>query len=81
MLRLFIQDLGVFGCIVVAAESEMQARTLMAEYHNYAPERRVVEKPFPTTPMLIHCNPGDTESLETVVLDWIKRWRNRRVIR
>ena len=81
MLRLFIQELGVFGCIVVAAESEMQARNLMAECHNYAAERRVIEKPFPTTPMLIHSNPGDTESLETVVLDWIKRWRTRRVTR
>jgi hypothetical protein len=56
---LYIQDLGVYGCIVVAAESEEQARQIMVDCYNYDENRQVTVSTMPTKAGLIHCNLGD----------------------
>lgn len=58
-MHVFIQDLGKFGCIVVAAETETDARTVMATCDNYDAKAKVTEQPLPATLALIHCNLGD----------------------
>ena len=57
---IFIQDLGVYGCIVVAAETEGEAREMMARCNNYEESRVVTSTTMPTSARLIHCNMGDS---------------------
>ena len=34
-MKIYIQDLGVYGCIVVIADSQSMALSLMSEYANF----------------------------------------------
>ena len=43
-MKMYIQDCGWRGSILVVANSEEQAREMMADEYNYEPNRSVVEE-------------------------------------
>lgn len=43
MLKLYVQDNGVYGMIAVVSTSELQARELMKQNYNYD-ENRIIEE-------------------------------------
>lgn len=40
-MKIFIQDNGFAGMIIVVAETEERARQFMWEYHNYDPKKSI----------------------------------------
>jgi hypothetical protein len=58
MSKIYIQDCGVYGCIVAVAESEEDAREMMSDEHNYDEKRSVMG--YVVSPGHIHTNLGDS---------------------
>lgn len=56
-MKIFIQDCGVYGCIVVVAEDEDSARIMMEDERNYQKDREI--QFFPIQKGFIYCNLGD----------------------
>ena len=42
-LKIYVQDRHVYGCIVVIADSEFAARTMMSDDYNYDKDREIEE--------------------------------------
>lgn len=57
-MKIYIQDLGVYGCIVVIAETPDEARTFMVSEYNYDPDKPIEEKEI--TPGFVFSNLGDS---------------------
>lgn len=57
-MKIYVQDHGVYGCIVVLAENKEQARKFMEGEYNYDKNEPVEEMEL--EPGVIHVNLGDS---------------------
>jgi hypothetical protein len=56
-MKIYIQDLGVYGSIVVIAENEESARKMMVGNYNYESNTPLLEHEI--KPGFVFCNLGD----------------------
>lgn len=57
MLKLYLQDYGVYGCTIVAAENQEQAREMLQGTYNYDSDKEIEE--IEVVPGIILENLGD----------------------
>lgn len=56
-MKMYVQDHGVYGVIVVAANSKEEAATKMVNYHNYDKNTEIEEYEMEN---FEYCNMGDS---------------------